>query len=219
MRTEHRTPAERKTLLYLMVFGGSGIVLLAAVLGFVALRANSSPGGNGSSALIKSSSCQETAYPGLRPKHLSDPAAKVKYNSFPPSSGPHYAQWAPWNLYEQPVRQTILVHNLEHGAVILQYGNKVSEADKTKIRNFYNKSPNAMVVAPYPKLGSRIAEAAWNEPGYTASDGSVNNINAGNGYVLMCTKFDEGSLAKFRDKRRGKAGERFPISQLTPGTQ
>ena len=34
-----------------------------------------------------------------------DTDAKVDYNSFPPSSGPHYQSPAPWGIYEDPVKQ------------------------------------------------------------------------------------------------------------------
>ena len=198
----------------MLLFSASGIVILGAVLGFVAF---SGGGGNsGTTAGISSKSCVEKSYPGLAPKHLSNADQKVKYNSFPPSSGPHYQTPAPWSIYTEPVQQTILVHNLEHGGIILQYGS-VDQKTVGKIQSFYSSDPYGLVVAPYPKLGKKIALAAWNEPAYR-QEGAFKDVNPGKGYVLTCTAFDGKAFAKFRDAHRNKAGERFTsVKDMAPG--
>ncbi len=215
-RTEPRTPAERRTLLYLLAFSGSGIVILIAVLAFVAFAGGGGGGGSGSTAVTNSKDCVERSYPGMKPKHLQNPDAKVKYNSFPPSSGPHYQSPAPWSLYTDPVKQTILVHNLEHGGIILQYGN-VGEDTVRKIESLYQDDPYGLVVAPYSKLGKKIALTAWNEPAYE-QEGAFGGVDPGKGYVLTCSKFDSDAFAKFRDAHRNKAGERYPsVKDMAPG--
>ena len=192
---------------------GAGLVILAVLLGLVVLAGG---GGDSGSAAINSSACTEKAYPGLAPKHLASPDEKVKYNSFPPSSGPHYQQPAPWGIYTDPVQQTILVHNLEHGGIILQYG-KVDSDTMDEIQAFYQDDPYGLVVAPYPKLGNKIALTAWNEPKYE-QEGDFKNVNPGQGYVLTCTSFDKDAAAAFRDKHRNKAGERYPsVKDMAPG--
>jgi hypothetical protein len=210
-RSEPRKPRERRTLLYGLGIAGAGIVVLAAVLAFVAFG-----GGGNSSAVSGSKDCIEHSYPGLAPQHLQNPDAKVNYNSFPPSSGPHYQQPAPWGLYPEPIKQTILVHNLEHGGIIVQYG-KVGEETVKDIESFYQDDPYGLVVAPYPKLADKIALTAWNEPRYRA-EGDFNDVDPGKGYVLTCTKFDSGAFADFRDTYRNKAGERYPsVKDMAPG--
>jgi len=216
-RTAPRTPGEKRTLLYLLAFAALGILLLGGVLALLAFG-----GGGGSSTsggLIQTSSCTEESFRGLKPQHLSSPNANVTYNSFPPSSGPHYQQPAPWGIYEDPVKQTILVHNLEHGGIVIQYGNGVSQADVEKLQSFYQDDPYGLVVAPYKKLGNKIAATAWNEPAYDQNtDANFNKVDPGHGYVLMCSSFDKGALSKFRDKRRNKAGERYQsIKDMSPG--
>ena len=193
-----------------------GILLVGGVLAVVAF------GGGGSSAsgrLISTSACTEQEFPGLKPQHINNPDATVDYNSFPPSSGPHYAQPAPWNLYSDPVKQTILVHNLEHGGIVVQYGKGVSQNDVDKIESFYQDDPYGMVVAPYAKLGNKIAATAWNEPASDQNqDANFNKVDPGHGFVLMCKSFDKGALTKFRDKHRNKAGERYPsVKDMAPG--
>jgi hypothetical protein len=198
-----------------MILSASGLVILGAVIAYVALG---SGGGKSGSSLISSGDCVETSYPGLSPKHLTSPDKKVKYNSFPPSSGPHYQQPAPWNIYPDPVKQTILVHNLEHGGIVIQYGNVGADA-VSKLTSFYQGDPYGLVVAPYPKLGTKFALTTWNEPAYkSGTDSGFANTDPGKGYVLTCTKFDSAAFAKFRDKHRNKAGERYPsVKDMAPG--
>jgi len=211
-RAAERTPGERRTLLYLMIFSASGLVILGAIIAIVALAG----GGGGGSSAISSDDCVEQAYPGLSPEHLGSPDAKVKYNSFPPSSGPHYQSPAPWGIYEEPIKQPILVHNLEHGGIIIQYGDVGSDA-VTELGSFYQDDPYGLVVAPFPKLGTKFALTAWNEPGYRA-EGDFKNVDPGHGYVLTCSKFDSKAFAKFRDAHRNKAGERYTrVKDMAPG--
>jgi hypothetical protein len=212
-----RTEAERRTFLYVLAFSAVGILLLGGVLAVFAF------GGNGTSSasggLIKTGSCTEEQFKGLPPAHLQNPNARVKYNSFPPSSGPHYAQPAPWGIYPDSIKQTILVHNLEHGGIVIQYGPGISKDDVEKLQSFFEDDPYGVVVAPYAKLKDKIAATAWNEPAYDQNqDANLDKVKPGHGYVMTCSKFDEGDLSKFKDKRRNKAGERYAsIKDMAPG--
>jgi hypothetical protein len=193
---------------------GLGVVLLAGVLALVAFGG----GDDSSSATISSDVCKEASFPGLDPKHLASPDANVTYNSFPPSSGPHFQQPAPWGIYEDPIKQTILVHNLEHGGIIVQYGDIGEEAVR-EIQAFYQDDPYGLVVAPNPKLGKKIALTAWNEPGYERNQSEPGDVDAGNGFVLTCTQWDRDTAEQFRDERRNKSGERFgSVQDMAPGS-
>jgi hypothetical protein len=216
-RTAPRTPNERRrTLLYVLGLAGSAIVILAVVLAFVAFGGDGE-GGTGGTAVANSDNCIEQSHPGLAPSHLQNVDAKVKYNSFPPSSGPHYQQPAPWGLYPDPIKQTILVHNLEHGGIIIQYGD-VGEETIRKIESFYQDDPNGLVVAPNSKLRKNIALTAWNEPAYK-QEGDFTDVDPGRGYVLTCSKFDADAFAKFRDAYRNKSGERYSsVTDMAPGS-
>jgi hypothetical protein len=213
-RTAERTPVERRTMLYLVIFAASGLVILGALIAFVVVARGDDNGGGPSA--ISSQDCVEQSFPGLSPEHLSNPDEKVKYNSFPPSSGPHYQQPAPWGIYEEPIKETILVHNLEHGGIVIQYGDVGSDA-VSELQSFYQDDPYGLVVAPYPKLARKFALTAWNEPAYK-QEGDFKNVKSGNGYVLTCTAFDSKTFAKFRDKHRNKGGERYPsVQDMAPG--
>lgn len=47
-----------------------------------------------------------------------------------PASGNHWGAWARWNtVYEKPIKRGFLLHNLEHGGLVLSYG--CSSADES----------------------------------------------------------------------------------------
>lgn len=49
------------------------------------------------------------------------PGTKVDYNSNPPTSGNHYADWIRKGVYDQPKEDGYLIHSLEHGYIIMSY--------------------------------------------------------------------------------------------------
>jgi Protein of unknown function (DUF3105) len=212
-----RSDAEKRTYLYVLAFAALGIILLVGVGAVFAFGGGGTSSASG--ALIQTSSCTEEQFKGLPPAHLQNPDAAVKYNSFPPSSGPHYAQPAPWGIYPDSIKQTILVHNLEHGGVVIQYGPGVSKDDVSKLQSFYQDDPYGLILVPYAKLKDKIAATAWNEPAYDKNqDANFNKVDPGHGYVLTCSTFDKDALSKFKDKRRNKAGERYAsVKEMTPG--
>lgn len=54
-----------------------------------------------------------------------------EYNSNPPTSGPHYAQWEKPGIYDRALEDGNLIHSLEHGYIIISYNCNVA-----KISNF-----------------------------------------------------------------------------------
>jgi hypothetical protein len=56
----------------------------------------------------------------LSRNHVSIGTA-VEYNSNPPTSGDHYANWVKAGIYETPYDDRNLVHSLEHGYIIVSY--------------------------------------------------------------------------------------------------
>ena len=60
---------------------------------------------------------------------------EVEYSSIPPASGTHWGQWAEWgDQGESTVPDEMLVHNLEHGGVVIAYNPKlVSDAERQQL--------------------------------------------------------------------------------------
>lgn len=53
-------------------------------------------------------------------EHVTD-IKDIKYNSNPPTSGPHFPVWAKPGVYSKMVSDGYLIHSMEHGYIILWY--------------------------------------------------------------------------------------------------
>ena len=139
---------------------------------------------------------------------------KIKYNTSPPSNGNHYFSQAIWGFYGSAANPIQIVHNEEHGGVILWWGDKVPTSTVDQLEAFYREVPNSMLGTPYPKLGNKVAITAWTgDPAKYGRDGDY-----GEGHIAICPKFDETAFKAFRDAFRGKGPEGIPESSNTPGS-
>jgi hypothetical protein len=179
------------------------IAAAALAAAAVALAWPASPAARGAAA------CTVRSYPGQPVAHTKNINLKPKYNSFPPTSGTHYYLPARFDIYSFELPQIAVVHNLEHGGVAVQYGRKVPASAVAKLRAWYLKDTNGLVVAPLSSLGAKIALTAWNAPPYAKTP-----PDPGRGWVATCTSFDAGAFTAFVRAHRYKGGERFPKSQL-----
>ena len=191
-----------------MLFSASGVVALVVVIAAIALAGGGGKSGDaGVEAAMKSAGCTLKTAAAKSRKHVTSLSAKIKYNTDPPSNGSHYFTPAIWDFYSMPANPIQVVHNEEHGGVILWWGNKVPQSTVGELRSFYNESPNGMVGTPLPRLGNKVAITAW-----TAPAGGM-----GEGHAAVCPTFNEKAFSAFRDAYRGKGPERFPVDSLTPG--
>jgi hypothetical protein len=143
--------------------------------------------------------------------HADVPTLKVtpKWSTDPPSAGAHYGLWAVWSFYRQPVDPRMVVHNEEHGGMIMWWGDKVSGSDIDKMNSFYNESPNGMVGTPYKKLGNKIALTAWTgDPSRYYKNGYY-----GDGHIAICSHFDQKAFTAFRNAYRGHSIEGISVDQ------
>ena len=195
-------------------------MIVLAALGFVGLAAAIAlyafAGGSATPAadLLRNAGCTFNTYPAQSRRHITAPLKNFKYNSFPPTSGPHDPTQPPFTVYDEPVEQYRLIHNLEHGGVVIQYGNRVPPATVDAIIDWYRDDPNGLVIAPLPALRNQIALAAWNAD---LTDGGGEE-DPGRGILARCTAFDEDAFSAFVDQYGFKGPERFPKDLLTPGT-
>jgi hypothetical protein len=80
----------------------------------------------------------------------------VTYNSIPPTSGLHYAnQVAPWDSYQSRVDDPRVVHNLEHGGIVIAYKG-IEEAAVQRLEGFLGKGPFASAAFPASRYGNRV---------------------------------------------------------------
>lgn len=79
--------------------------------------------------------------------------------SFPPTSGAHYDDWAPFGLYDEPVADGYVVHNLEHGGVVLWVGEEVPDGLVDEVDGLLDDEEK-WLVAPRPDIAG-LFSAAW----------------------------------------------------------
>lgn len=204
-RSSQRVPVgdlgtRQRTILY--AAAASGIVALVIVVLVIALGGGSHSAQDAAKTLV-ASGCTYKHYPAQpRTPHYTTltPNPPPSWNSYPPSSGRHYFQWVLWGNYTEPVPLIKEVHNLEHGGMIIHYGNKVPKSDISQIDAFWQKDPTAMLVSPLPKLGNKISMTAWTN-------------------WAECTRFNEKAFKAFQSAFRyhGPESSIFPKSSLQPG--
>ncbi len=176
-------------------------------------------GDAGDASVIPDVSAPDVATGGICNVRLEAPAIEasphvpagipVAYTSNPPSSGPHYSEWANFQEFTHPVDDGYLVHAMEHGAVLLLYkcdDDAGACADLVaRLRAVRDAVPTdplcdqgvrvRVILAPRATNDTAVAAAAW-----------------GNTYRADCV--DASSLAEFIAAYYGKAPENFCI----PGT-
>lgn len=207
------TTEQRRKLLLLI--GAGALVVAVAVLAYVFLLGG---GGKDERQTLADAGCTLQSFPALPNKadhsDVSTLEKKPKWNSNPPTSGPHYGQAAVWGSYDEPVPLVQTVHNLEHGGVVIHYGPGVPKAEVDKIKgSFYSDDPNGIIVAPLASNGNKITLSAW-----TAPDASTGTRDRGRGWLATCTAFDEGAFDAFLDAHRFQGPERVPPELLAPGS-
>jgi len=218
-------PDRAKKLLYGLALAGIVGVAIAVIV--VVVGGGSSKAGSPEAikATLAAAGCTlTTSKAAPSAQHISKVTDPVTYTTFPPVSGRHYYIPAIWGNYTQTVDPRQAVHNEEHGGIDIWIGPGVSAADRQKISDFYDSSPNAMLVTPienttagitYPPHkapDSKIYLTSWTTQ---IANGAPTN---GKNVIATCPHFDEKAFTAFRDQFRGKGPERFPVSSLTPGT-
>ena len=96
----------------------------------------------------------------------------IDYPMNPPVQGNHYPVWSAYKSYDYPVPLGFLVHNLEHGAVVILYNCPEGCAGEVaSAQAFIDALPadprcavdvkHQVVMAPDPALPRRWAAVAW----------------------------------------------------------
>ena len=128
-------------------------------------------------------------------EHLQDGETHEPYNSDPPTSGPHSSSPAQPGFYDTPVPDENVVHNLEHGYVVVSYDcDKLTDCDTVKenLKSLMNKYNNFKVMAvPRSNVDAPIAVTAWQR-------------------IDKMETYDEARVTAFIDARRNKGPEKTP---------
>lgn len=100
----------------------------------------------------------------------------ISWASNPPSSGAHFPVWAAFQEFTTPVPRGYLVHDLEHGAVVLLYNCALVDAAQCEaLREGLRQASAALpadpqcsagvrvrtVISPDPLLAEPVAATSW----------------------------------------------------------
>ncbi len=203
--------------LLIMIGAAAAIVVVASFLGYTLFGGGSSADGEASSAAatkqLEAAGCTVKVVTSLSvgDHSVTTPeGTSPKWNTSPPTSGPHYTQPAIWGSYTEPLLQAQVVHNLEHGGIFIQYGEDVPQATIDQLQTFYDGRRNGTLLAPLPSLGSKIALGAWTTK-------SASDADDGTAYLAKCADFNEAAYAAFFAANQFKGPERFPSESMLPG--
>jgi hypothetical protein len=123
--------------------------------------------------------------------HLqTEGAPHAPYESDPPTSGPHYEIPADLGFYTEPLPPEQIVHNMEHGQIIIWYRPDLPSQTIDEIEELVNREAGATVAVPYENLANdeAVVFTAW-----TASQ--------------RCEELSEEALIEFRKDFQGQAPE------------
>ena len=198
----------------------------------ISLGGKSSPSPVAVAATMRAAGCTYRDVPPLPAKknpinyHADVPSlstpTKGLWSTFPPSGGAHYGLWAVWGFYRQAVNPRQVVHDEEHGGVIIWWGPGVSAATVDQLDSFYGQQPVGVFGTPIENmdgktLDSKIALTAWTgDPSkyYQLVNGKR---YYGIGHIAICSHFNQKAFATFRDAYRGKGPEGIPLADDAPG--
>ena len=208
---------DRRRLLLLVA--GSAVVLVAVAGGFFLLGAGGGTSADDARDALAAADCTFEVKPAVvnvsDHSDFPDPdGSSKKWNTDPPTSGPHYGVTLIYGSYTDPPQLGRIVHNLEHGAIFILYGDEVPEATVAELQAFYDEHKNGTILAPYPKLGDQIALGAWLVDGLPEA-----SSDRGSGVLAKCSSFDEAAFKAFFDAFQFKGPESafFRPSDMQPG--
>jgi Protein of unknown function (DUF3105) len=190
-------------------------VVAGLVLGLAAVAAALGLFGGGATTdkealrtTLESAGCTLTIAPALEGQHTvtAPGGTSAKWNTDPPTSGPHYSIAAIFGIYDDELEMARVVHNLEHGGIYVLYGKDVPDSTVDELRSFYESHQTGTIMAPLDRLGDKFALGAW------VVDGDTHN-----GFLAKCKAFDEGAISTFFRSLQFRGPERFDPSQLQPG--
>jgi hypothetical protein len=148
--------------------------------------------------------------------HVASLTAKLPWNTNPPSNGQHYPEWAVWGFYTSPINPRMVVHNEEHGGVVVWWGSQVPASTVQQLKAWYDEEPTGSFGTPYPQLGKKIAITAWTgDPNRYQRNGYY-----GLGHIGTCPSYTAATkkaFEAFRKAYRGKGPEGIPLSADKPG--
>ena len=202
-RAQQRQAARRSNL----VTAGIAAVVVVAVVALV-LSGRDDPGQQitvPAGVAASAAGCTEIEqFPEQGREHIDLGAEHAPYNSTPPTSGPHYGTPADAGFYPNPLPPEQLVHNLEHGQIVIWYDPSAPESTLDGIQALVeggNREAQRsgfvepLLAAPFEGLeqGSEYALTGWRN-------------------LQSCAAYSRAAINDFRAEFQGRAPEQVGVA-------
>lgn len=93
-------------------------------------------------------------------QHLAPNEQYDDYETNPPTSGPHRLQPAPWGSYREAPERETLVHNMEHGGIVIFYKDLADE-QIDELDEFADSHVDGVISVPDDQIDKPVAMASW----------------------------------------------------------
>jgi hypothetical protein len=196
-RAELRRAARRRNLLTI----GIAVLVVIAIAALVVSEriAENAPVGVSESE-AGCSSVEE--FEATSRDHIEVGAQHEPYNSSPPTNGPHYADPAQTGFYASALPPEQLVHNLEHGQIVIWFAPDAPQEVRNDIEQIVRAEPTVTVASPYEgELDGNLALTAWLAP--TEGGGGPE----GTGVMQSCDQVSQDVVDEFRRDYQGRSPE------------
>ncbi len=168
-RRRRAAPASSSSHKKNLLIGSVATVLFFGALFGMRAAGMLSPGGTVEGINTKDPRYQNAEIVGTRHEsegneHVAN-SEKITYKTVPPTSGSHWDTPAPWGVKERQLPDGQIVHNLEHGGVVINYTPTLPADQVNKLKallgKLFPKYPKALL-QPYAQLtDAKIAVSAW----------------------------------------------------------
>jgi hypothetical protein len=183
---ERRRAARKRNLVTFAVAGLVG----ALVVWLVLQERGANEVGSDFGVAAEEAGCTEVKnQPDEGQEHIDEGSA-LTFQSIPPSSGKHYPVTADPGFHSEPVAEGNLVHNLEHGQLVIWYSPDAPAGIIGDLETYVDDAGVALVAAPYDQVpdGHNFSISAW-------------------GATQDCDEVSGEVLCQFRDRFQGKGPE------------
>jgi hypothetical protein len=137
------------------------IVAVGFIVGIVWMV--SEPEKGGIDRLQSNVNIEVETFPAEGVDHIKPNDPTPSYKTFPPTSGPHSPQTFDYGYYENPLPFELLVHNLEHGDIVIYYKPTLSEEakDHLKYLSKFTMMGSGVIVVPSDQIEGEVTATAW----------------------------------------------------------
>lgn len=183
----------------LLALGGLLLVGVLAVI--LVLAMGSTPSANAGTVVPDDGTTHVSVDASCRELPSSCRLTENPYSSLPATSGPHWdpSGIAQWGVYAAPQEESQLVHNLEHGGVVIWYDPERLDAESIRALTDYVNAQTAsgvsgrykFILTPWggsDPLPSPVVATAWR-------------------YLLKLDSADTDAISEFARQRYGRSPE------------